>query len=52
LSAGLWKNAVLRNRKKIEWQIWAQEKYRRIAQDRAARVEDRKSHSPVALASP
>src|SRR6266498_2692075 len=24
LSAGLWKNAVVRNQKKIEWQTWAQ----------------------------
>jgi ABC-type Fe3+ transport system substrate-binding protein len=25
-----WKNAALRNRKKIEWQNWAKEKYRRL----------------------
>ncbi len=32
LSAGPWKNPVVRNQKKIEWQTWAQQKYRRIAQ--------------------
>lgn len=31
LSGEPWKNAALRNRRKIEWQTWAQEKYRRIA---------------------
>jgi len=31
LSAGPWRNAVVRNQKKIEWQTWAQRKYRRIA---------------------
>jgi iron(III) transport system substrate-binding protein len=32
LAGGEWKEAVVRNRKKIEWQAWAQLKYRRIAQ--------------------
>jgi len=27
LSAGAWKDAVVRNQKKIEWQTWAQRKY-------------------------
>jgi iron(III) transport system substrate-binding protein len=30
LAAGNWKNADLRNRKKIDWQIWAQQKYRKL----------------------
>src|SRR5438552_1887539 len=34
LSAGPWKNAVVRNRKKIEWQTWAQRKYRRLSNER------------------
>ena len=34
LSAGLWKNAVVRNQKKIEWQTWAQRKYRRLGNGR------------------
>jgi len=48
LSAGLWKNAVVRNQKKIEWQTWAQRKYRRIAQRPGSRVEGQKNHSPFA----
>jgi hypothetical protein len=31
-----WKDAVVRNRKKIEWQTWAERKYRRIAQAQTA----------------
>jgi ABC-type Fe3+ transport system substrate-binding protein len=31
LANGSWKDAALRNRKKIEWQSWAQQKYRRLA---------------------
>ena len=34
LSGGLWKNAVVRNQKKIEWQTWAQQKYRRLGNGR------------------
>jgi ABC-type Fe3+ transport system substrate-binding protein len=49
LSAGPWKNAVVRNQKKIEWQTWAQQKYRRIAQGRGSRVAVQKNHSPIAL---
>lgn len=30
LARGPWKDARVRNRKKIEWQRWAQEKYRRL----------------------
>lgn len=30
LAKGSWKEAVVRNRKKIEWQTWAQRKYRRL----------------------
>jgi ABC-type Fe3+ transport system substrate-binding protein len=36
LAAGSWKDAVIRNRKKIEWQTWAQSKYRRIAEGQVA----------------
>ncbi len=32
LSAGPWKDAVVRNQKKIEWQTWAQQKYRRVGE--------------------
>jgi hypothetical protein len=31
LAKSPWKDAALRNRKKIEWQTWAQQKYRRLA---------------------
>ena len=31
LAKGEWKDAAVRNRKKIEWQTWAQEKYREVA---------------------
>jgi ABC-type Fe3+ transport system substrate-binding protein len=31
LAKGAWKDAAVRNRKKIEWQTWAEHKYRRIA---------------------
>jgi ABC-type Fe3+ transport system substrate-binding protein len=47
LSAGPWKNAVVRNQKKIEWQTWAQEKYRRIARGRGSRIVGQKTHSPL-----
>jgi hypothetical protein len=30
LAAGAWKDAVARNQKKIEWQTWAQRKYRKL----------------------
>lgn len=30
LSAGAWKDAVMRNQRKIEWQTWAQRKYRKL----------------------
>ena len=30
LAATDWKNPAIRNRKKIEWQNWAKEKYRRL----------------------
>ena len=36
LATGSWKDAVTRNRKKIEWQTWAQRKYRRIAEGHAS----------------
>ena len=49
LSAGPWKNAVVRNRKQIEWQTWAQRKYRRIAEGQRSKVEGRRNQSPVAL---
>src|SRR6266542_1037131 len=49
LSAGPWKNAVVRNQKKIEWQTWAQQKYRRIAQGRGPPVAAEKNHGPFAL---
>src|SRR5438445_4312906 len=48
LSVGPWKNAVVRNQKKIEWQTWAQQKYRRIAKGRGSRVEGQKHDSPFA----
>ena len=31
LAAGAWKEPTARNLKKIEWQSWAQQKYRRLA---------------------
>jgi hypothetical protein len=31
LANGAWKDVALRNRTKIEWQTWAQEKYQRLA---------------------
>ena len=49
LSGGLWKNAVVRNQKKIEWQTWAQQKYRRIARSRGSRVAGPKDHGRFAL---
>jgi hypothetical protein len=30
LAVGAWKDAVVRNEKKIEWQTWAQRKYKRL----------------------
>src|SRR2546430_17099396 len=33
LAAGSWRDAVVRNRKKVEWQIWAQRTYRRIVEE-------------------
>jgi ABC-type Fe3+ transport system substrate-binding protein len=35
LAAGDWKKPEIRNRKKIEWQTWAQEKYKRLAHGKA-----------------
>jgi ABC-type Fe3+ transport system substrate-binding protein len=49
LSAGPWKNAVVRNQKKIEWQTWAQQKYRRIAQGLEPRVAGRTNQSRLAV---
>lgn len=43
LATGAWKDSVVRNRKKIEWQIWAQRKYRRIVEGRASSVEGQKT---------
>ena len=51
LAAGSWRDAVVRNRKKVEWQIWAQRKYRRIVEGRRATLEGRQNHSPLALDS-
>ncbi|PYJ92851.1 MAG: hypothetical protein DME23_26870, partial [Verrucomicrobia bacterium] len=51
LAAGSWKDAVVRIRKKIEWQSWAQRKYRRIVEGRRATLEGRQNHSPLALDS-
>ncbi|MBI5821122.1 MAG: ABC transporter substrate-binding protein [Verrucomicrobia bacterium] len=31
LSAGKWKDPLMRTRKSIEWQVWARDKFRRIA---------------------
>jgi hypothetical protein len=31
LAQGDWKQPAVRNRKKIEWQTWAEKKYRRFA---------------------
>ena len=39
LSGGLWRDAVVRNRKKIEWQIWAQRKYQRLRERAEAMSE-------------
>ncbi|MBI2925907.1 MAG: ABC transporter substrate-binding protein [Verrucomicrobia bacterium] len=36
LARGKWKDAAARNQLKIDWQIWAQDKYRRIAGARAS----------------
>ena len=30
LSAGPWKDPVVRNQKKIEWQTWARRKYKQL----------------------
>jgi hypothetical protein len=38
LGLGAWREPAFRNRKKIEWQAWAQEKYRRLG---AGPVADR-----------
>ena len=40
LATNQWKNAEFRNLKKIEWQTWAQKRYRAIAKGSAARVEN------------
>ena len=34
LSAGSWKNPIIRNQKKIDWQTWAQRKYRGLTEPR------------------
>jgi len=39
LSGGPWRDAVVRNRKKIEWQIWAQRKYQRLRERAEAMSE-------------
>jgi hypothetical protein len=31
LATGAWKDPAVRNLKKIQWQTWAQEKYRNLA---------------------
>lgn len=36
LAAGAWQDAAVRNRKRLEWQTWAQAKYRQL--ERAARA--------------
>ncbi len=41
LSRGPWKDAVVRNRKKIEWQTWAQAKYKRLGDRQGAIGEGR-----------
>jgi ABC-type glycerol-3-phosphate transport system substrate-binding protein len=43
LAKGAWKDPVVRNRKKIEWQTWAQRKYSRIVEGRASSVEGQKT---------
>lgn len=37
LATGAWKEAVVRNRKKVEWQTWAQRKYRDLGRRREAK---------------
>jgi spermidine/putrescine-binding protein len=37
LASGPWKDAALRNRTKLEWQSWAQQKYHRLARRDSAR---------------
>ena len=49
LSAGPWKYAVVRNQKKIEWQTWAQQKYRRITRGGGSRIAGQNNYSPLAL---
>ncbi|PYK97820.1 MAG: hypothetical protein DME19_14870 [Verrucomicrobia bacterium] len=51
LSAGPWKDALVRNRKKIEWQAWAQRKYRRIIETRSSRFDGPRNHDRFALDS-
>jgi hypothetical protein len=34
LARGPWNDSAVRNRKKIEWQTWAEEKYRHARPDR------------------
>jgi len=43
LATGGWKDPVVRNQKKIEWQNWAQRKYRRIVDTRTSSVEGHKA---------
>jgi hypothetical protein len=39
LAAGEWKDPAFRNRKKIEWQGWAQAKYRGLVEGRKPKAE-------------
>ncbi len=41
LTAGPWKDPALRNRLRLEWQVWAREKYRRLEQESRALARPR-----------
>lgn len=51
LAQDTWKDATRRNRTKIDWQTWAQQKYRALAA-RPAATAPRPASSPSAAASP
>ena len=39
LAKDAWKDPALRNQKKIAWQTWAQQKYRKLASDRRTEID-------------
>lgn len=49
LSQGPWKDASFRNRTKQQWQAWAQDKYRTLAERAPAPVSASAGHEPLAV---